>query len=192
MFGDANDYVGKGLSGGTIVVRPLVSSTLVACENVIIGNTCLYGATAGKLFAAGRAGERFAVRNSGAVTVVEGCGDNGCEYMTGGTAVILGPVGDNFAAGMSGGMAFLYDPEQTAPERINSEMVICQRIEVEHYGEQLKALLTLHAKSTQSRLGEAILRDFSREIARFWQIVPKEMLDKLEIPVTREAAALTA
>ena len=153
MFGDANDYVGKGLSGGTIVVRPLVSSTLVACDNVIIGNTCLYGATAGKLFAAGRAGERFAVRNSGAVTVVEGCGDNGCEYMTGGTAVILGPVGDNFAAGMSGGMAFLYDPEQTAPERINPDMVICQRIEVEHYAEQLKALLTLHAKSTQSRLG---------------------------------------
>jgi glutamate synthase (NADPH/NADH) large chain len=191
VFGDANDYVGKGLSGGTIVVRPLVSSQMIASENVIIGNTCLYGATAGMLFAAGRAGERFAVRNSGAVTVVEGCGDNGCEYMTGGTAVILGPVGDNFAAGMSGGMAFLYDPDHVGPQRINADMVIHQRIEVDHYADQLKALLTLHAKSTHSRLAEAILADFSREIGQFWQIVPKEMLDKLEIPVTRDAA-LTA
>jgi glutamate synthase (NADPH/NADH) large chain len=192
VFGDANDYVGKGLSGGTIIVRPLVSSAIVASENVIIGNTCLYGATAGKLFAAGRAGERFAVRNSGAVTVVEGCGDNGCEYMTGGTAVILGPVGDNFAAGMSGGMAFLYDPEQEAPQRINPDMVIWQRLEVEYYAEQLRALLTLHAKSTQSRLAEAILADFGREVAQFWQVVPKEMLERLEVPVNREAAALTA
>jgi glutamate synthase (NADPH/NADH) large chain len=115
VFGDANDYVGKGLSGATIVVRPLPSSPLVWADNVIIGNTCLYGATAGRLFAAGRAGERFAVRNSGAVTVVEGCGDNGCEYMTGGTAVILGPVGDNFAAGMSGGMAYVWDPTSGSP-----------------------------------------------------------------------------
>jgi glutamate synthase (NADPH/NADH) large chain len=192
VFGDANDYVGKGLSGGTIVVRPLVSSTMVASENVIIGNTVLYGATAGKLFAAGRAGERFAVRNSGAVTVVEGCGDNGCEYMTGGTAVILGPIGDNFAAGMSGGMAFVYDPDQLAPGRINADMVIYQRIEVDHYVDQLKALLTLHAKNTQSRLAETILGYFDTEIGHFWQIVPKEMLDKLEIGVTRETAALTA
>jgi glutamate synthase (NADPH/NADH) large chain len=111
--------------------------------------------------------------------------------MTGGTAVILGPVGDNFAAGMSGGMAFLYDPDHVGPQRINADMVIHQRIEVDHYADQLKALLTLHAKSTHSRLAEAILADFSREIGQFWQIVPKEMLDKLEIPVTRDAA-LTA
>ena len=111
VFGDANDYVGKGLSGGTIVVRPMVSSPLASQDNVIIGNTVLYGATAGKLFAAGQAGERFAVRNSGATTVVEGCGSNGCEYMTGGIAVILGAVGDNFAAGMTGGMAFVCDPK---------------------------------------------------------------------------------
>ena len=114
VFGDANDYVGKGLSGGTIVVRPLPSSPIVWADNAIIGNTCLYGATAGQLFAAGRAGERFAVRNSGAATVVEGCGDNGCEYMTGGVAVLLGPVGDNFAAGMSGGMAYVWDPQGPA------------------------------------------------------------------------------
>ena len=115
VFGDANDYVGKGLSGGTIVVRPMTASPLVTNrDNTIIGNTVLYGATAGRLFAAGQAGERFCVRNSGAVAVVEGCGSNGCEYMTGGTAVILGPVGDNFAAGMTGGMAFVYDPDEPA------------------------------------------------------------------------------
>ena len=111
VLGDANDYVGKGLSGGTIIVRPVPSSPLVTNLNTIIGNTALYGATAGRLFAAGQAGERFAVRNSGAEAVVEGCGSNGCEYMTGGVAVILGKVGANFAAGMYGGMAFVYDAE---------------------------------------------------------------------------------
>ena len=193
VFGDANDYVGKGLSGGTIVVRPLVSSPIVTNENVIIGNTCLYGATAGKLFAAGRAGERFAVRNSGAVTVVEGCGDNGCEYMTGGVVLVLGPVGDNFAAGMSGGMAYVYDPDERFAGRVNQDMVIYQRIEVAHYEDELRALLTLHVKNTQSRFAERILAEFDRELGHFWQIVPKEMLDKLEVPITREtAAALTA
>jgi glutamate synthase (NADPH) large chain len=193
VFGDANDYVGKGLSGGTIVVRPLVSSPMVASENVIIGNTCLYGATAGELFAAGRAGERFAVRNSGAAAVVEGCGDNGCEYMTAGVAVIIGPVGDNFAAGMSGGMAYVYDPDDRFAERVNSDMVIHQRIEVEHYEHELRTLLSLHHKNTQSLFAERILADFEREVGRFWQVVPREMLDKLEIPVTRApAAALTA
>ena len=112
VFGDANDYVGKGLSGGDHRGAPgAVLARWSANENTIIGNTVLYGATAGKLFAAGQAGERFAVRNSGATAVVEGCGSNGCEYMTGGTAVILGAVGDNFGAGMTGGMAFVYDPD---------------------------------------------------------------------------------
>jgi glutamate synthase (NADPH/NADH) large chain len=183
VMGDANDYVGKGLSGGTIVVRPPVSSPLIAQDNVIIGNTCLYGATAGMLFAAGRAGERFAVRNSGAIAVVEGCGDNGCEYMTGGTAVILGPVGDNFAAGMSGGMAYVYDPAGRIPEHLNGDMVIHQRIEVDYYEEALRALLVQHFKNTQSKLAERLLAGFEQEREQFWQIVPKEMLDKLEIPV---------
>ena len=116
VSGDANDYVGKGLSGATIVVRPPMVSPLVASENTIIGNTVLYGATDGYLFAAGRAGERFAVRNSGASVVVEGCGTCGCEYMTGGVAVILGRIGANFGAGMSGGMAYLYDPDGLAHE----------------------------------------------------------------------------
>jgi glutamate synthase (NADPH/NADH) large chain len=186
VFGDANDYVGKGLSGGTIVLRPLVSSPMIAADNVIIGNTCLYGATAGKLFAAGRAGERFAVRNSGAVTVVEGCGDNGCEYMTGGVAAILGPVGDNFAAGMSGGMAYVYDPDNRLGEKINGDMVVHQRIEVAHYADELRALLTLHFKNTQSRVAERLLADFERESRLFWQIAPKEMLDKLAVPIVAE------
>ena len=193
VFGDANDYVGKGLSGGTIVVRPMVSSPLVAADNVIIGNTCLYGATAGQLFAAGRVGERFAVRNSGAVTVVEGCGDNGCEYMTGGTAVILGTTGDNFGAGMSGGMAYVYDPAGTFAELVNQDMVVHQRIETEHYAEQLRSLVALHHKNTQSLVAERLLRDFEREVGHFWQIVPREMLDKLEVPVRAERmAAATA
>jgi len=128
VFGDANDYVGKGLSGGTIVVRPMTASPLVASENTIIGNTVLYGATAGKLFAAGQAGERFAVRNSGADVVVEGCGSNGCEYMTGGTAVILGKVGANFAAGMYGGMAFVYDADDSFATVVNPDTVVWQRV----------------------------------------------------------------
>jgi glutamate synthase (NADPH/NADH) large chain len=124
VSGDANDYVGKGLSGGTIVVRPPMASPLVAAEHVIIGNTVLYGATDGYLFACGRAGERFAVRNSGAKVVIEGCGSNGCEYMTGGVAVILGRIGANFGAGMTGGMAYLYDPEGVARDYINAETLI--------------------------------------------------------------------
>ena len=184
VFGDANDYVGKGLSGGTIIVRPLVSSPLVAAQNVIIGNTCLYGATAGRLFAAGRAGERFAVRNSGAVTVVEGVGDNGCEYMTGGVAVILGPVGDNFAAGMSGGMAYVHDPDELLGSRINDDMVIRQRIETSHYASELRSLIEEHVRLTQSEHGRSLLAEWERALGQFWQIVPKEMLTRLAVPVT--------
>jgi glutamate synthase (NADPH) large chain len=199
LFGDANDYVGKGLSGGIIAIRPLVSSPIVPHENVIIGNTCLYGATGGKLFAAGQAGERFAVRNSGAVTVVEGCGDNGCEYMTGGVAVILGATGDNFAAGMSGGMAYIYDPDHRLWDpvrnrslRLNEDFVICQRIEVDHYAKILEDLLTEHVGTTQSAQAQRILADFETERQFFWQIVPKEMLDKLDVPVTAGTVAETA
>ncbi|WGF89800.1 glutamate synthase large subunit [Marinivivus vitaminiproducens] len=193
VFGDANDYVGKGLSGGMIVVRPLVSSVLVSTQNVIIGNTCLYGATAGQLFAAGQAGERFAVRNSGAVAVVEGCGDHGCEYMTGGKVAVLGAFGDNFAAGMSGGMAYVYDPDGHLPLRINDDMVIYQRIEVEHYAAELKSLIEEHVGQTQSGFAQRLLDVWEQEIGHFWQIVPREMLAKLAVPVTAEdQAALTA
>ena len=186
VFGDANDYVGKGLSGGTIVVRPLNSSPLTTNENTIIGNTVLYGATAGRLFAAGQAGERFCVRNSDAVAVVEGCGSNGCEYMTGGTAAILGPVGDNFAAGMTGGMAFVYDPEQTLPARVNTGSVIYQRVETAHWDGVLRGLIAEHVRETQSRFAERILVNWRNEKAHFWQVVPREMLGRLTHPVRAE------
>jgi glutamate synthase (NADPH/NADH) large chain len=186
LFGDANDYVGKGLSGGTIVIRPMTASRLVTNENTIIGNTVLYGATAGELFAAGQAGERFAVRNSGAVAVVEGCGSNGCEYMTGGTVVLLGEVGANFAAGMSGGMAFCYDPQEVLPQRINPDSVIFQRLQVAYWEEFLTDLITRHAGETQSRFAAQILNDWMTARKRFWQVVPKEMLGRLEHPIGPE------
>ncbi|MEC8553323.1 MAG: glutamate synthase large subunit, partial [Pseudomonadota bacterium] len=138
VYGDANDYVGKGLSGGTIVVRPPTAVDFATNENTIIGNTVLYGATSGKLFAAGQAGERFAVRNSGAAAVVEGCGSNGCEYMTGGTAVLLGAVGDNFGAGMTGGMAFVYDPDDNFRFRCNTDTVLYQRVLTPYWEDRLK------------------------------------------------------
>ncbi|HEY8015487.1 MAG TPA: glutamate synthase-related protein, partial [Dongiaceae bacterium] len=145
VFGDANDYVGKGLSGGTIVVRPLPSSPLATQANVIIGNTCLYGATAGRLFAAGQAGERFAVRNSGAQVVIEGCGSNGCEYMTGGVAVILGDVGENFGAGMTGGMAFVYDAADNFETVVNPDTVVWQRVATAYWDGVLRDLVAEHA-----------------------------------------------
>jgi glutamate synthase (NADPH) large chain len=186
VFGDANDYVGKGLSGGTIVVRPMTASTLATNENTIIGNTALYGATSGRLFAAGQAGERFCVRNSDAVAVVEGCGSNGCEYMTGGTAVILGPVGGNFAAGMTGGMAFVYDPDAELPARINKDSVIVQRIESPHWEGVVRDLIAEHVRETQSRFAERLLIDWRRERRNFWQIVPNEMLSRLSHPLRPE------
>ena len=189
LTGDANDYVGKGLSGGTIVVRPLTSSPLASNENTIIGNTVLYGATAGKLFAAGQAGERFCVRNSEAVAVVEGCGSNGCEYMTGGVAVILGPVGPNFAAGMSGGMAFIYDVDDVLPERINPESVVHPRVETDYWEGQLRELIAEHWRETQSAFAQQILVNWAQEKRRFWQVVPREMLQRLAHPVTAEAEA---
>jgi glutamate synthase (NADPH/NADH) large chain len=192
VFGDANDYVGKGLSGGTIVVRPMTASPLVTNRNTIIGNTVLYGATAGKLFAAGQAGERFAVRNSGADVVVEGCGSNGCEYMTAGTAVILGPVGHNFAAGMFGGMAFVYDADGTFATRVNPDTVIWQRVETLHWEGVLRSLVEEHARLTQSKFAEKLLVDWNLELAKFWQVVPKEMLQRLPMPLKDVAAEAAA
>jgi glutamate synthase (NADPH/NADH) large chain len=156
--------------------------------NAIIGNTVLYGATAGKLFASGRAGERFAVRNSGADTVVEGVGSNGCEYMTGGTAVILGSIGVNFAAGMTGGMAFVYDPEDVFALKVNPETVTFQRIDHSHWENVLKALVEEHVGETKSPLGARLLNDWNRQLERFWQVVPKEMLSRLPQPLTTAQA----
>jgi glutamate synthase (NADPH/NADH) large chain len=184
LYGDANDYVGKGLSGGSIMVRPRPSSTLVPHENTIIGNTVLYGATSGKLFASGQAGERFAVRNSGAVTVIEGCGSNACEYMTGGTAVILGSVGHNFAAGMTGGMAFVYDVDGSFEARINADTVAYQRLASKYWEGVLKGLVAEHHAETASPRADTILTGWKWELPKFWQICPKEMLDKLEEPLS--------
>ncbi|MCV2890702.1 glutamate synthase large subunit [Ruegeria aquimaris] len=192
VSGDANDYVGKGLSGGTIVVRQPQVSPLKADENTIIGNTVLYGATDGYLFAAGRAGERFAVRNSGAKVVVEGCGSNGCEYMTGGVAVILGGIGANFGAGMTGGMAYLYDPEGKAQALMNMETLVTCPVTVDHWEAQLKGLIERHAEETRSRKAADILQHWDSEKANFLQVCPKEMLNKLAYPLTLDTLAMPA
>ncbi len=184
VFGDANDYVGKGLSGGIIAVRPMVSSPLESQHNTIIGNTVLYGATAGKLFAAGQAGERFAVRNSGAQVVVEGCGANGCEYMTGGTAVILGLTGANFAAGMTGGMAFVLDVDGSFQTRVNDESVVLQRLDSAHWEGVLRDLVEQHAAATSSKWSTSVLEDWDRWRGEFWQVCPKEMIARLVNPLS--------
>jgi len=190
--GDANDYVGKGLSGGTIVVRPQMSSPLVASENTIIGNTVLYGATDGYLFAAGKAGERFAVRNSGATVVIEGCGSNGCEYMTGGVAVILGKIGANFGAGMTGGMAYLYDPDGMAEEFMNLESLVTCAVSHPHWEAQLRGLVERHAAETGSQKARRILSNWEAERANFLQVCPKEMLVHLPHPLSDERTAVPA
>ena len=189
VFGDANDYVGKGLSGGTIVIRPPTAAPRKSNENTVVGNTVLYGATGGKLFAAGQAGERFAVRNSGAEVVVEGCGSNGCEYMTNGIAVILGPVGDNFAAGMTGGMAFVYDSDGTFEDRVNRDTVLFQRVETPYWEGVLKKAVEEHHRETQSAFAERMLNHWNTEIDSFWQVVPFEMVDRYENPITADGAA---
>ncbi|KTT73033.1 glutamate synthase [Sphingomonas sanguinis] len=192
VFGDANDYVGKGLSGGTIIVRPAVSSPLASQKNTIIGNTVLYGATSGRLFAAGQAGERFAVRNSGATVVVEGCGANGCEYMTGGVAVVLGEVGANFGAGMTGGMAFIYDPEERFARRANPENIVWQRLASAHWEGVLRGLVEEHAARTDSKWSKGLLEDWDRVAGHFWQVCPKEMLTRLAHPLDDSVEAVAA
>ena len=184
LKGDANDYVGKGLSGATIAIKLSDESNLVSNENTIIGNTVLYGATSGKLYAAGQAGDRFAVRNSGATTVIEGCDSNGCEYMTGGTVVILGNVGDNFAAGMTGGMAFIYDKSNEFEKKVNPESVIWQNVETEYWIGFVKKLVLEHSEETGSLISKYIIKNFKDEIKNFVQVCPKEMINKLENPIT--------
>ena len=192
VFGDANDYVGKGLSGGTIVVRTTTASPLITNHNTIIGNTVLYGATAGRLFASGQAGQRFAVRNSGAVAVVEGAGSNACEYMTGGMVAILGPVGDNFGAGMTGGMAFVYDSDETFAHAVNPDTLVYQRLASSHWEGVLKGLIAEHQRETQSKFAERLLVDWRLERKKFWQVVPKEMLARLDQPLSDAPAAARA
>jgi glutamate synthase (NADPH/NADH) large chain len=186
LYGDSNDYVGKGLSGGKIVIQPSMTSSLLSNKNVIIGNTVLYGATSGKLYASGMAGDRFCVRNSGAEAIVEGCGDNGCEYMTGGNVVILGEVGNNFGAGMTGGMAFVYDKEGTLPLRINLEDVFYQQQMTAYWESFLFQKIKDHVSETNSFYSQNILDNWNKEKFLFWQIIPNEMIHKFDQPVLVE------
>jgi glutamate synthase (NADPH/NADH) large chain/glutamate synthase (ferredoxin) len=173
LFGDANDYTGKGLSGGTVAIRPPEGTTFKAEENVIVGNTVLYGATKGKAFFHGLAGERFAVRNSGADAVVEGVGDHGCEYMTGGHVVVLGPTGRNFAAGMSGGIAYVLDVDGGFAGRCNMELVAFDPFE-ESDVEILRALVEEHRARTGSPVAERVLDGWDAYLPQFVKVMPKD------------------
>ncbi len=176
LEGDANDYVGKGMNGGRLVVYPPKASGFPSHEGIIVGNTCLYGATGGELFAAGMAGERFAVRNSGALTVVEGVGDHGCEYMTGGCVVVLGETGYNFGAGMTGGFAFVYDPQEKFAYRYNNELIDIHLINTEGTGQYrafLREKIEQHVKLTGSSIGRQILESFDDYVDYFWLVKPK-------------------
>lgn len=183
VFGDANDYVGKGLSGGTIIVQPRNSFTQPSHENVIIGNVTLYGATNGKLFASGQAGDRFCVRNSGALAIVEGCGANGCEYMTGGTAIILGDIGDNFGAGMTGGSAFIYSSQKNFNQMLNLDTISTYSVSDPNWKNYLYELLDEFFKETKSKRAGYIIENFENEVNKFIHIVPNEVIDKLQFPI---------
>jgi glutamate synthase (NADPH/NADH) large chain len=181
LEGDANDYVGKGLSGGRIIVYPPKSATFCPEENILIGNVALYGAVHGEAYFRGQAAERFCVRNSGASAVVEGAGDHGCEYMTGGRAVILGPTGRNFAAGMSGGIAYVYDPEQTLLANCNLEMVLLERVVDSKDADELRGLIEKHWTYTESEVAARILEDWETSLPKFAKIVPIDYKRALEL-----------
>ncbi|MDQ3676289.1 MAG: glutamate synthase-related protein, partial [Actinomycetota bacterium] len=189
LHGDTNDYTGKGLSGGTLAIMPPDGVTYAAEENVIIGNTVLYGATSGKLFARGCAGERFAVRNSGASAVIEGVGDHGCEYMTGGRVVVLGPTGLNFAAGMSGGLAFVLDEDGTLRGRMNPEML--DQLEELDEGDAIEArsLVSEHLERTASPVARRVLDQWDQLLARFVKVFPTDYKRVLAELAAQEAAA---
>jgi glutamate synthase (NADPH/NADH) large chain len=186
LFGDTNDYLGKGLSGGRLVVRPDRAATLSDEHNVIAGNVVAYGATSGEVFVRGRAGERFCVRNSGVTAVVEGVGDHALEYMTGGTVVVLGPTGRNVAAGMSGGTAYVLDLD---PARVNPSSLAAGEVELgaltDEDGDQLLELVRLHQEETESVVAGELLRDWPAAVQRFTKVLPREFRRVLEI---RDAA----
>jgi glutamate synthase (ferredoxin) len=175
LVGEANDYVGKGMSGGRIVLRPPADD---AGDPVLAGNTVLYGATGGELYCAGRAGERFAVRNSGAVAVVEGVGDHACEYMTNGTVVVIGPFGRNVGAGMSGGQIYVHDPQGLLELRLNGDLVRMERMTAP--APELRRLLERHLRYTGSPRAAALLERFEQAVAEFWRVLPKADVARLE------------
>ncbi len=191
LAGEANDYVGKGMHGGEIIITPTKDSTYDYASNVIIGNTCLYGATGGALYANGRAGERFAVRNSTGKAVIEGAGDHCCEYMTGGLIVVLGEVGRNVGAGMTGGLGYFLDENNSFPDKVNPEIVKIQRVISPAGEKQLQEMIQKHVEKTGSPKGKAILQDWKNYLGQFWQVVPPSELDSPEVGV-EETKALTS
>jgi glutamate synthase (NADPH) large chain len=181
LFGDANDYFGKGLSGGRLILRPPTNApeSFVAEDNIIAGNVILYGATGGEVFIRGQVGERFCVRNSGAVAVVEGVGDHACEYMTGGRVVVLGPTGRNFAAGMSGGIAYVYDPDDALPQLHNGEMVDIETLDEEDV-EFLRSVVRRHREETDSVVANRILDRWHQNVRHFVKVMPTDYKRVLE------------
>ena len=185
LYGDANDYVGKGMSGGRIAISPTHDSGIVAKRSAIIGNTCLYGATGGELFAAGKAGERFAVRNSGATVVVEGVGYHGCEYMTGGIVVVLGRTGANFAAGMTGGRAFVLDMDGLFERRCNPAQVTVSKLNTDEGSADkalVKSLIEAHVRHTGSEWGQRVLDNFEHFMLKFHVVDPKQ--ENVKVPTS--------
>jgi len=174
LEGDANDHVGKGLSGGKLIIHPPAGSSFAAEDNIIIGNVALYGATSGAAYICGMAGERFAVRNSGADTVVESVGDHGCEYMTGGRVVVLGRAGRNFGAGMSGGVAYVLDEVGDFPKRVNTQMVGIERIEDGAESAAVRALVQQHLEYTGSRRARTLLERWDAVVPRFVKVMPRD------------------
>ena len=190
LVGDCNDYMGKGLSGGKIVVRPPKGITFKPEENIITGNVALYGATSGKAYISGVAGERFAVRNSGATAVVEGVGDHGCEYMTGGTVVVLGQTGKNFAAGMTGGIAYVLDENWDFYQRVNKETVSLEPVEHKYDVATLKELIREHVEATGSPRGKEILDNFSEFLPKFKKVLPYDYDRMLRVIASVEERGL--
>ena len=186
LTGDSNDYFGKGLSGGKLIVHAPEDANYDPSENIIIGNVALYGATSGEAYIAGMAGERFCIRNSGVTAVVEGVGEHGCEYMTGGHAVILGPTGKNFAAGMSGGVAYVLDEDNTLYKNLNKQLVNMEKVELKNDKEELKKMIENHVKYTGSKKGQMILDNFDEYIGRFKKIIPTDYKEMLRLTARNE------
>ena len=191
LIGEANDYVGKGMNGGEIVIRPFEGITYAATDNVILGNTCIYGATGGTLYANGIAGERFAVRNSKGKAVIEGAGDHCCEYMTGGIVVVLGGVGRNVGAGMTGGLGYFLDEAGDFQTRVNPEIVQVQKVRSKAGAQQLKSMIEAHAEKTGSEKAKQILSDWDTYLLKFWQVVPPSEADSLEAAVEENKITTT-
>jgi glutamate synthase (ferredoxin) len=187
LEGDSNDYIGKGLSGGKIIVFPPAGSTFIPEENIIVGNVAFYGATAGEAYIRGMAGERFCVRNSGVHAVIEAVGDHGCEYMTGGRVVVLGPTGRNFAAGMSGGVAYVLDETGEFPRNCNMEMVQLSALDNPDEQDEIRAMIERHIEYTNSQRAKDVLADWNAMLSKFVKVLPNDY--KRVIDAQREMLA---